>query len=1206
MDLMRDKVPLRLLSLFCILIATEVLHATVNLPGIDVLTSGFDSASWTSKYRIFTLDEDGEKVYVKSIGKTYVAPKYVSVVTHGAHSKKVEESCVGVSTHFSEYVHTYQSSVSFDVGIETKSFSLGIAAHRDVRTVYEAIVKRGQAIGLSESWWGIYEVTLPPPFLMTSKFSPMFKQTVAYLKRIGTPKSEGEQRIYNQVCCGAGGFGTHYVGSIIVGGRAKITTFVGSSYHKEHSEKTVSSQISIGFEWKKLKLSLSKRAKEYEKKLMEDFKKSSNQKASFQPDLKAIHSDPAPWKKWEAAVVDNPTVVNTSVSSIANLFFDSPEVMAHMQKTIDFYIKFNRAPHFSDVHRPLFNLESVNSNGLAHVVPGLKIVGCGFDATTLSSKHCLFQQPSSALPHTKWSNPYYPDIVYDVPYGFFAINTPESLLLDSTIVMNTIDDYIEKSIYFERHHHHGFLGFGSKDETTTTKKYYRNFYAHNYKLVLSLRQIAWYTLRLSEFPLPPLSKAFKMSLDFLPSVYDPSNPKVVAIYKMFFEAFGTDVVTAADMGGMVWAENWFESCLTKMYSDTCIRHEVKKGWWFVHKHKITEKCDKRIISDFKKYSEYHYEMLGGTAGKIKKADWDKWVLSVKYDPRPVKYTLVPIHYMLSDTHPKKKALVSATYAYLKTSQDKRKKIIDALVAVRPPPAKVCKRITNQVSFAMQNKSINKRTPGMLSSKPSDVLCPFVGYHGAYCPTKYQQSLKSENNERRSLPRGVGLTIDVTTGELKLPALKYDDSPTTWTDPSTRVVYNIPYGVSLSVKGVSSENIPITRVFKTEEQLVSVWETGYKQGNWLGGEFGQSKGILDLYNKFFSKQQATSINQHPQALYKLSLTGQWEKKLNAYVMMALHSLPAKYDSNTYSRFMDTWGTHVAKDTLVGGMFEQQVVMKDCVWKSPYLTGGLTDAQLQSYLKMELAKSSPRDSFYRARRKMHIDHRIGGNPEVKDDKTWIRTLSKNPALVKIYSQVDWATVARKAGAVSSVVANNLQRAIRERMAYRENQRVREKTATKQKRIKELQGPRSVIAMVGHGRRGTISPSLETGKYLTLKGFGNCPPGLSITQSKRVCNTGLYITSWNHFRIREPLRYERNAQGDMRSVRCFDLDSRRRCITHRGPWVRNGCSLQPYANGRERPFHTPVPGHTVVAMVCADCQIIKSGFPRDSTLRCVCPGY
>jgi len=770
--------------------------------------------------------------------------------------------------------------------------------------------------------------------------------------------------------------------------------------------------------------------------------------------------------------------------------------------------------------------------------------------------------------------------------------------------MKSIDDYVEKSVYYESHHHHGFLGFGSKTETTTTKKYYEMFYAHNYYLALSMRQISWFTLRLSEFPLPQMSDSFKKTLDFLPTKYNASDAKTVAIYNMFFEAFGTDIVTSADMGGMVWAENWFESCLTKIYSDVCITHEVRRGWWFVHHHKITEHCDKRITHDFKNFTKYHYEMLGGTSGKIPKKDWDKWVKSVKYDPRPVKYSLIPIYYILPDSHPSKKALVEATLDFLIKNQKNRDLVISALESIRPPPASVCKRPKHNSRLIDTLDDIEDH---IVKPKPADVLCPFVGYQGSYCPTEYQTKRPDVATKNElSLPKGVGLTIDITNGELKLPALEYTNSKRKWLDTVTGLSYAIPSGVSLTEDGISTENVPKINVFKDEEQLTLIWEKGYKQGYWLGGEFGKSKGILNLYEKFFSKQQATSINQHPRALYRLSLDDGWEKHLNQFALTALKALPEEYDANIYSRFMDTWGTHVAKETLVGGMLEQQLIMKDCVWKSPYLSGGLTERQLKSYLTMELGKSTPKDPYYIARRKMHIDHRIGGNPELKDDKKWKQTLSKNPALIKIYKQVDWSTVAAAAGAVSAQVQKNLGRALLERRTTREKQREEERQLTRKKRIEYLQGPRPVVAMVAHGRRGSIAPTLETGKYMTLKGFTACPPGLSDAQSKRDCNTGLYITSWNHFRLTEPLRYERSERGEMRSVRCFDLDWNRRCITHRGPWVRNGCSLQPFATGQERPFHEPVPGHTVVAMVCADCQLVTSGFPQDSTLKCVCPGY
>ena len=90
------------------------------------------------------------------------------------------------------------------------------------------------------------------------------------------------------------------------------------------------------------------------------------------------------------------------------------------------------------------------------------------------------------------------------------MDTSESLLVDGTIIINSMDDYVKKSIYSEHHHHHGFFGFGSKSETITTRKLYHYFYGTNFKLALSLRQIAWYTLRLMEFPLPTFSKEFEV------------------------------------------------------------------------------------------------------------------------------------------------------------------------------------------------------------------------------------------------------------------------------------------------------------------------------------------------------------------------------------------------------------------------------------------------------------------------------------------------------------------------------------------------------------------------------------------------------------------------------------------------------------------------------------------------------------------------
>ena len=85
-------------------------------------------------------------------------------------------------------------------------------------------------------------------------------------------------------------------------------------------------------------------------------------------DLPEIMESDAPWLAWEAAAVENPTVVNTSVSSLANLFFDLPNVMDHMQKTIDFYIKNGHAPTLEELKRLHKSLDHPYP-----LVPGLQV-----------------------------------------------------------------------------------------------------------------------------------------------------------------------------------------------------------------------------------------------------------------------------------------------------------------------------------------------------------------------------------------------------------------------------------------------------------------------------------------------------------------------------------------------------------------------------------------------------------------------------------------------------------------------------------------------------------------------------------------------------------------------------------------------------------------------------------------------------------------
>lgn len=1052
-------------SLLVLLNFLHFIQGNNILPALDVIENGFDLPYISNRAKIFDLEnEEKSSVYLPTMSKSFTYPSFLSVISHGQNSKRVEKACTGIFKKFSSYCHYLSFSIDVNVGIKQAYWSLNAGAHFGLKKVKTAIDKKHQEIGVSDSWWGIYEVHMPPGFLLASKLSKSLKQSIEMINKIGTPKTESDQHIYNEICCGKSGFGTHYVSSVIAGGHSRMTSFINSSYHTSHSIDTIEAKIEINFEYMKMKLSGRSKFNTTTDKNSTTFRRNTKSIVTYQPDVTKLHGNKkAPWNAWEEAVLENPVAVNKSLSPITDLFTGNPKARKHMERTIKFYLDNNgKAPKLSDV-RAVNSFGAVPPPKKNNLVPGLDVVGCGFDATTLTTKNSLFKKPVSNLPTSTWSNPYYPNISYTIPFGYYAKNKPVSEALNGTVFINSVDDLVRKSKLYERTHDGGFLGFGSRDVSKVTKRYYRMFYAHNYVLALTQRQVSWYSLNLLEFPLLEFSDPFKKALDYLPSVYNPNDKSHASLAALFFKSYGTDVVLSVDMGGMVWEEHFFEKCLTKIYSDTCITTEITRGWWLEHKHQASTECpEKKVKKDFKSNSMHYFGRTGGSKGKtpLKQSEWDKWVLSIKDNPRPVRHALGPIYYLLSDSHPKKTALIMATQDFLKRSDTKRKSIIDSLQIIRPPPASVCKKKEEKEKGTAKNSAsrfINmfaRPLPNTNSKgfNPCDMLCPFVGFFGVSCPCKYRKPVSFANALRhRTLPRGVGVTIDITTGQLKLPAINYVNSPNSWVDVLSGIVYSIPYDVSLSIEGFP--HTPSIRVFNTVEELAKVWEDGYKDGKWLGGEFGERKSIIDLYTKFFSKYQKTSISQNPHTLYNLTLHNGWENKLNQFVIKSLRSLPKKYNSNIYSRFMDTWGTHVATKTLIGGMTEQQVTMKSCISKRSSSAKGLTDVELKKYLNMDLRQVPVHSPFYSERRKMSISHRIGGNPEIKNETQWFRSLSENPVLIKIHESIDWSNVVRNGNITSNAVAQNLVRALVERM------RTKEKIAQQEyKEVKELMKKRS----------------------------------------------------------------------------------------------------------------------------------------------------
>ncbi|CAF4376368.1 unnamed protein product, partial [Rotaria sp. Silwood2] len=107
----------------------------------------------------------------------------------------------------------------------------------------------------------------------------------------------------------------------------------------------------------------------------------------------------------------------------------------------------------------------------------------------------------------------------------------------------------------------------------------------------------------------------------------------------------------------------------------------------------------------------------------------------------------------------------------------------------------------------------------------------------------------------------------------------------------------------------------------------------------------------------------------------------------------------------------------------GMIEQQVVFKKCMLSMLALIGNNI---LESYLTADLTSNTTTNSLYTQRRQLTLNHRLGGNPTANDQAAWIRTISFNPALLKIDRYIPWWDVL-----TDTKIKRNMQKAIADRL-------------------------------------------------------------------------------------------------------------------------------------------------------------------------------
>jgi len=102
------------------------------------------------------------------------------------------------------------------------------------------------------------------------------------------------------------------------------------------------------------------------------------------------------------------------------------------------------------------------------------------------------------------------------------------------------------------------------------------------------------------------------------------------------------------MGGLVWAQDWLETCLLEKRNVSWISKQVNKRYDpFGIFRSSSQTYDGTTVLEtvFTNHSSYSLQLLGGTES-IPVSQWRDWIPTVKLDPRPVSYELEPIHMLL--------------------------------------------------------------------------------------------------------------------------------------------------------------------------------------------------------------------------------------------------------------------------------------------------------------------------------------------------------------------------------------------------------------------------------------------------------------------------------------------------------------------------------------------------------------------------------
>ncbi|EAR96755.4 MAC/perforin domain protein (macronuclear) [Tetrahymena thermophila SB210] len=501
------------------------------------------------------------------------------------------------------------------------------------------------------------------------------------------------------------------------------------------------------------------------------------------------------------------------------------------------------------------------------------------------------------------------------------------------------------------------------------------------------------------------------------------------------------------------------------------------------------------------------------------------------------------------------------------------------------------------------------------------LCPYPGFYGDYCvglqeqqeqfhlheKTSMKMQQMSQNSETeqavqsiKNMPSGVGVSFDITTGELKLPAIQltYQKEPTQeqiWKDPLSDNQFIIADETQVE----QIELQPDIKIFQNEQELSNLWIEAAQNGYWLGGQYSHSQDLNQIFEKFFKGDQEMSVSQMTKNVLRMTFKND-NLSLNKYAQRAVNALPQEYSPEVYNDFLESWGTHISVDTYIGGMIEKVNSFKSCVYASPSFNGGLSPQQVEQALNNEL-NGNPADGYFAARRKIAVDHRFGGNPE--NESNWENTISQNPALLKINKFVSWDSLVTDAQ-----VKQNLQQAIMSRIESMKERYINNQQSIQEQRRIESNGPKTAYAIQGNGNTNVfahmmVDINVPIPLFYTISSpfqmneASLCTPGLPYEISKSRCSSCEFTEFQLFLEVEKDARYERDSLGNFRTI----------LNENYGNWVNKGCSIASVSGFPQFVDLNQIPPNdSRFQVICTDCIPTFYNSPNGNILQCNCPAF